>query len=191
MTSKMKRVSLALIAQVLLLPALALAADTAHGAHHAPAITSLIWPTVNFLIYFFAMRHFYMKFARPGLLSRAASYEQHSQKAAVILENAERELRDVEDRLSSIKEEQQSIRERLATEGAQIAAQVMAAGEQSAQAVRRDVARRIDQEFNAANNDVKQQVIARATELARAQLQAGLSEEDDLRLRQDAVRGLI
>jgi len=162
-----------------------------HGAEHHAGIETLIWPAVNFFIYAALMRHFYVKFARPALLARSANFEQHVQRAAQVLEDADRELQKLEARLAGISEEQRQIRERLATEGAQIAAQVMTQAEHTANANRRDIGRRIERELNAATSEVKQQVIAKATELARAQLRSGLSTEDDYRLRQDAIRSLL
>ncbi len=162
-----------------------------HGAHHAAGPESLIWPTVNFIIYALLMRYFFKRFASPALRARAAHFEEHSQRAARVLADADREFRNLETRLNGIVEEQRAIRERLATEGAQIAAQVMAQAEQSANALRRDIGRRIERELHSATSEVKQQVIARATELARAQLRTELSSDDDFRLRQDAIRSLL
>ena len=162
-----------------------------HGGHAPAGIESLIWPAVNFFIYAAMMHHFYKKYARPALLARSANFEQHVQRAAKVLEDADRELHKLEARVQGIAEEQRQIRERLATEGAQIAAQVMTQAEQTANSNRRDVGRRIERELNAATNEVKQLVIAKATEIARAQLRSGLSTEDDFRLRQDAIRSLL
>jgi F0F1-type ATP synthase membrane subunit b/b' len=174
-------------------PAMALAAENAadHGAHAPAELSSLWWTTLNFLIFAFIMGRLYKKYGRPALLSRAATFEQHVKKAAQVLDDAERELRDVEERLQAILDEQREIRERLVREGTQVAAQIVAQAEQSALAVRSDVGRRIERELSAATADVREQVIARATEVARRKLASGLSEEDDSRLRQDAVRGLF
>jgi F0F1-type ATP synthase membrane subunit b/b' len=154
-------------------------------------VGSLLWPAINFAIYFGLMVHFYNRYGRAALRARKIDFEQRFAKAAQLIDEADRELGALENRLRNAAAEQQSIRERLATEGAQIAAQVIAAAEQSAEAVKRDVARRIVRELSAANADVRQKVIAAATEVARGRLEAGLSQEDDYRLRQEAVRGLL
>jgi len=173
-------------------PVFALAAEPTEAAHHAPAtIATLAWPAVNFLIYFSLMVHFYKKYGRPALLSRAATFDQHIKKAAQVLEDAERDLRKAEERLQTISDEQTEIHERLVHEGTQVAAQIISQAEQSALGIRGDVGRRIERELSAATSDVREQVIARATELARKKLATTLSEEDDSRLRKDAVRGLF
>ncbi len=173
-----------------LVPSVALAAADAHG-HAPPTLSTLAWPTVNFLIYAFMMRAIYKKYLAPSLLARSAAFEAHVKKAAQILEDAERDLRAAEARAQQIGDEQQSIRERLSTEGAQISAQVMAQAQQSALNIRRDIGRRVDRELSIATADIKQRVITLATEQARKTLASTLSEEDDYRLRQDAVRGLL
>lgn len=176
-------------------PLLAFAAEHAseHSAgEHAPAdISTLWWPTVNFLIFAFLMMRFYRKWGRPALLSRAATFEQHVKRAAQVLEDAERELRNAEERLQSISDEQNEIKERLAREGTQVAAQIVAQAEQSAASIRDDVSRRIERELSAATADVREMVISRATQAARKKIASTLTEEDDSRLRNDAVRGLL
>ncbi|MFN8390467.1 MAG: ATP synthase F0 subunit B [Bdellovibrionota bacterium] len=171
-------------------PAAVLAEAVTHAEHEAPGIGSLAWPTVNFAIYFGIVVYLYRRFGRPALVARTAGFEAHFIKAAQVLDQAERELATYENRLRTIVDEQQAIRERLATEGAQIAEQIMVQAEESAAALTRDTSRRIERELSTARSEVRQQAIRRATELALQQLQKGLSADDDFRLRQEALRGL-
>ena len=188
---------------IALLPAVAFAASGAdphaaagHGAsddhaHHAATISSLGWPLVNFLIYVSLLLYMFKRFAAPALLDRAASFEQHLRRARQVLDDAEREVRQLQDRLKGIREEQDAIRSRLTHEGEQLAAHAVAQAEQTASNIEKDVSRRVARELHVASADVKQQVIRRATDLARAELASGLSDQDDHRLRQEAVKGLF
>lgn len=171
-------------------PALALAVE-GHGHHEPAQISNLLWPAVNFTIYALIIRSIFKKMVGPALLARAASFEQSFKHAAQVLEDAERELRQVQLRLKDIRKEQDALRERLSDEGSHIAGEVVAQAEQTAAGIRKDISRRIERELHVATSDVKQQVIRRATELARVELEKSLSEQDDYRLRQEAVKGLF
>ena len=166
------------------------AAGGARAAHHAAGIDSLGWPLVNFLLYAFIFRYLYKRLGAPALLDRAASFEQHLKRAGQTLDDAEQDVVSLRRRLKGIHEEQTALRERLAGEGVLIADRLIVQAEEAAVSMKNDVARRIARELHAATSEVKQSAIVRATELAREELRT-LSEQDDYRLRQEALKGLF
>ena len=172
------------------LPAVALAAGHGAQAHGpAPTIGSLIWPAVNFAIYLIVMVYLYRRLVRPALKVRAVDFEQRLRKAAQSFQEADREHSLLDERLREIEIEKQEIKDRLTKEGTQMAAQVLVAAEQSGAHMMQDVGRRIERELQKARAEVRQEVINRATAAARKQLEA-VSAADDLRLRQEAIRGV-
>lgn len=176
-------------ALLFVLPQSAFAGEAAH--HEEPTIASLVWPTINFLIYLGLIGYAYAKFIAPALLARAAGIEAHLKKAASVISEAERDLYNLENSLKDIESEQQAIRERLATEGAQIAATIVKNAEVAAAGMKKDVSRRIARELAQAQAEVREQVIQNASRLARTKISEGLSADDDHRLRQEAIRGLL
>lgn len=165
------------------------AAGNAH--HEAPDFTTLLWPVVNFGIYFFILSWIYKKHGRPALLARTASVEQQLRHAASVRVDAERELADARERLDRIEEEKGQITQRLQEESKRMATQMLENARQAANNAELDVRRRIASEEAHAAADVRAEVIARAAKLARERLSVALSEEDDYRLRQETLRGLL
>lgn len=177
----------ATVALIVTSPAFAFAAE-----HHEEefGVDSLIWPAVNFFLYVSLMVYLYKRFVRPLLVSRAAVFEQHLQKAAGVLEDAERELGRAEHRLREIETEQKEIRNRLTADGEHLAARLIEQAHENAAAIKRDVARRIEQETSQAQSEIRQLVIQRATGLARQALERGISPEQDRRLRDQTLKAL-
>lgn len=160
-----------------------------HGeAEAGPA--SLIWPAINFFLYLSLMVYLYKRFVRPSLVTRAAVFEQHLQKAAGVLEDAERELGRAEHRLREIKTEQDDIRRRLREDGEHLAARLIEQAQDTAAAMKRDVARRVEREASQARSEVRQMVVQRATAIARQTLERGISPDQDRRLRDETLKAL-
>ena len=105
--------------------------------------------------------------------------------------DAEGELADARERLDRIEEEKGQITHRLQEESKRMATQMLENARQAANNAELDVRRRIASEEAHAAADVRAEVIARAAKLARERLSVALSEEDDYRLRQETLRGLL
>lgn len=182
-----------LFAGLLGLQYLCISEALAAGAQaHSPApLSSLNWPAVNFTLFVLLMVYLYKKLAKPKILAHVVEVEQALQKTARVFEEADRELCAAQARLKSILDEQKEIEHRLATEGAQLAAEIMDSAEKSVVQIRGDIAKKITQKQRAASDEVRALVLKRATDLARKQLASGVSAEDDLKLRQEAIRNIL
>ncbi len=164
----------------------------ADGAHHeAPGIGSLLWPVVNFGIYFFILSTLYKKHGRPALLARTAQVEQQLRNAASVRVDAERELAKAKERLERIDEEKAQITQRLEDEAVRMSTQMLENARQAANNVEHDVRRRIASEQAEANAELRKDVLTRAAKIVRERVSSALSEDDDYRLRQETLRGLI
>lgn len=163
----------------------------ASGEAHAEAhLSSLSWPAVNFTLFALLILYLYNKLAKPKVLAHAVEVEQALQKTARIFEEADRELYSAQNRLKGIHEEQKEIEQRLETEGAQLAAEVIDSAEKAVLQIKHDISKKIQQKQRAAQAEVRALVLKQATDLARKQLASGISPEDDLRLRQEAIRNI-
>jgi F0F1-type ATP synthase membrane subunit b/b' len=166
---------------------------TQHGsdAHHAPAqLDSLVWPAANFALYVALMIYLFKRFLKPALISRATTFEQNMQKAAQILETAERELGRVETRLADLATEETALRTRLGSEGEHLAQRIVTQAEETAANFKKDVVRRVARELAQAKSEIRELVVKQATVKAREQLERGISAEQDRKLREDTLRRL-
>ncbi len=169
------------------LPSVAFAAG---GAGHA-SIASLFWPAVNFTLYAILLSYGYRKVARPLLRDRSVQLKQDITSAAKALDEAEREIAALQQRLELIDEEKSALRNRLQGDGDNIAASLITDAERAAKRKREDTERRILSEFARVRAEIQREVVYSATATARQRLSSELSREDDQRLRQEAVRSLI
>ena len=161
-----------------------------HGAapHHGP---SLLWPTLNFIIYVTLFIIALKKFINPALKARAVEIEQQLQKASRDIAAAEAELSEREARRRGIAQEQQLIRDRLMQEGERIAKEVLRNGEAAAAEARANVGKKAGRELAKATSEVRQLVIQGSSKRARELLRESLTRDDDRRLRQEAINSLF
>ena len=166
------------------------AGDAAHS-EHGPAIFSLVWPLANFSLFSFLILRIYRRSVVPLLRDRQISVTQALQESAEKLGNAEQELERVKCSLADISELQAEVVERLERDGQQQSAEIVRNAEAAAERSENDAVRRISGELRKAEEEVRREVIARATELARARLKDGLSDDDDSRLRRETVLSVM
>ena len=112
------------------------------------------------------------------------------QKAAQILETAERELGRVETRLADLATEETALRTRLGSEGEHLAQRIVTQAEETAANFKKDVVRRVARELAQAKSEIRELVVKQATVKAREQLERGISAEQDRKLREDTLRRL-
>jgi len=155
------------------------------------SIGALFWPAVNFTIYAVLLRYGYRKVARPLLRDRSVQLKQDIGAAAGLLREAEADLEGLNQRLELISSEKEALRLRLRTDGENIAASLITEAERAAKRKREDTERRIRSEFGKVTAEIQREVVHTATASARSRLSRELSQDDDKRLRQEAVRSLL
>lgn len=157
--------------------------------HQAPGILSLFWPTLNFVIYFAFLRSLYRKFGKPGLLGKSVSVKEQIEKGTRMLAQAEQDLAEVKQR--DIEAEKKELFERIVAEGKAIASSILEDSRSAALKIDRDAELRIARDFAKVESELKTSVVRRASELARNEFKANLSEGQDRELRKDALRSVL
>ena len=74
------------------------AAGASASHHEAPGISSLIWPAINFAIYFYILSRAYKKFAVPALVGKEATIRKEIESNKSELLNANSNLESVKKR---------------------------------------------------------------------------------------------
>lgn len=167
------------------------AGHDAHGAAHHASLGDLLWPVVNFTAYAAIAVYLYRKSGKPALRNRKITIEQHLQRAAASLADAERALALSTQRAEDIAREQEQVVAELEAEGKRVAELLLQKADQSARSIRDDSRRLIGQELEKATATIRKQVVASASRMAREQLTGKISGEDDARLRREALDALF
>ena len=175
--------------------ALSFLTETAHaagGGHgHAPGLGTLFWPTVNFLIYAFLIRFLYMKLGKPALMSHSVQVKNDLKDAAEAYAEAESELHKAEAMHARLEQEKTAVVEQLREEGKKIAKQTLEEGSRQAALIGSDAERRIAGDTAKVQSELKQSLVREAARIARAELKAELSSEQDVDLRKAAVMSVL
>lgn len=167
------------------------ATSAEHAAHHeAAGISSLFFPAVNFAMYFGVLVWAYKKTVRPALHERSLQIESDLKQAVNILGDVNQRYEDLSDRLVNIESEQTELKKRMRQEGEKLAETLLGKAQESAEAAGEDAQRRMEGEREKAIAEIRREVVRSATKMAREKLKA-LSESDDQRLRQEALRGML
>lgn len=171
----------------------AFAAAAEHGEAHGAGspLAHLLWPTVNFCIYLGIVVYVVKRMVNPALKARALEIEAMLQKAHHDIAAADQELQSRLTRKAGISQEQQLVRDRLSHDGQRIAEEIVKNAELSAQQIRNDVQKKVDEELKRASAEVRGLVVEGSSKRARQILRETLSKDDDRRLRQEAINGLF
>jgi F0F1-type ATP synthase membrane subunit b/b' len=173
---------------LLLLTSPALAAGGA--GHHAPGISTLLWPAVNFCLFCGLAVWAYGKLVRPALVERAVDVERQLNRSAELRAEAERELEAKKRRLEYLTSEKDEMVTRLEKEGEAIAREVIESAHDSVRIIAENAERRVAGELAGAKSEIRREVIERAGVIARDRVIRELSLDDDQRLRAEAVASL-
>ena len=158
------------------------------AAEHAPDFSSLFWYVINFLMYALLIRTIYFKKGAPVLEQRATDLKQHIEKAALGLSRSEENLSILQQRLKSISIEKGELIESYEREARQMGDSIIEQAHVSARRIAADAKRQAENELSQAEKQLRQEVVSRAVSLARQSMEAGLSAEDDRKLRQQILR---
>lgn len=170
-----------------LLPALVQASGgEGHGA--PPSISTLLLPALNFSFYVALVLFCYWKFGRAALSNRSTQIAQQLDKSAALLAEAEDEFAQLKQRLAQIAAEKTEVIRQFEHEGQNLAQTITAHAEKSAAELKKDAQRRIMSDLSRAKAEIREEIVARATVLAKQRLLAELSAEEDSRLRQDLLQ---
>jgi F-type H+-transporting ATPase subunit b len=162
-----------------------------HAAeHHAPSITDVIFPALNFLIYAFIIIKYALPPVRSFLKSRreevVATMSQASAKKAA----AQALVDEYRAKLATVEQEVQSLQATLRQEGERDKAKLIADASAMAAKIKDDARILADQEVKMARQKIREEMATRAEATARALLQRNLSTEDQNRLANEFIQSI-
>jgi F-type H+-transporting ATPase subunit b len=166
--------------------------DNNHASteHHAPDISTLFWPAVNFSAYFLIILCLCKKVGKPALVARKVEIESKLKQAASLIADSARELAEVEQRLLELDAEREAVILELNEDGQNIAESVIENAKRSAASSKEDTKRLIAGEMARAQSEIRVEVVKTATSRAKEKLVSSLSSDDDQRLRREAMQGI-
>ncbi|GEM_PF-3607980 len=168
-------------------PVFAAGADSGHGS---PGLDTLFKPAINFFFYLVAVVFIYRKLGAPALLKRHQLIKNELERAAIDLNQAERELEGIAKRLAGIEDERADLLQRYEGEGQQLSESILRNAGVMAERTVQDVKRQIESEIKQANKLLQRESVFLATELAKKKLQSEFLPEEDKRIRQQVLQDL-
>jgi len=158
--------------------------------HHAPQITDVIFPALNFLIYAFIIFKYALPAVRAFLKSRReeviATMTQASAKKAA----AQLLVDEYKTRLAAVDREVQSLQATLRDEGERDKAKLIGDAYAMAAKVKEDARILAEQEVKMARQKIREEMATQAEATARALLQRNLSVEDQTRLADEFIQSI-
>ena len=154
------------------------AAAEHHEGHHAPALSDLLLPAINFSIYLFIVVRFVIPAMREFLRRRHSDVIQAESESSAALASAELRVSASKARLGSIAAEANSIRQDLFDIATRQAERLVAQAEESGKRRLADAALVAEQERRRAFGDIRAEVAAQATALAEGRIRSALTADD-------------
>jgi len=160
------------------------------GEHHAPDISGIIFPLLNFLIYAGIIYYFAFPLIRSFLKARHEEVLATVTEAAARKRSAEALVADYESRLAKVDQEIDSIQASLKAEGERDKARLLREAEELATKIKSDAQLLADQEVKAAKQQVLLELAERAKVSAGDLIRRHLSQADQGRLVEEFIDDL-
>ena len=158
------------------------AAEGAHDAHHesahAPSVTELLFPAINFAIFAVIIAKYVIPAMREYLRRRADDVTAAITEAGAALADADALMASTRARSQSVATERESIRHDLVTAATRHAERLREQAEETGKRRLTDAALVAEQERRRALQEMRTEIAALATEVAEARLRAALSADD-------------
>lgn len=162
-----------------------------HGAeHHAPSITDVIFPAINFLIYAFII----VKYAFPAvsayLKNRREEVIATMKQASAKKATAQATVDEYKAKLAAVDREVQSLQATLRDEGERDKAKLLSDANAMAAKIKEDARILAEQEVKMARQSIREEMAVQAEATARALLQRNLSMDDQNRLADEFIQSI-
>ena len=165
-------------------------AATSGAEHHAPTISQLFFPLINFLIFVFLIKRFVVPLIQGHLKSRREEILTAVREAEEGKKRAEATIQDYQERLAGINKEVQEIRESLRAEGEREKTKMLSEAEGMSSKIREDAQFLSEQEVKLAQQKVREEMAEKAQATATELLRRHLSSADQGRLVDDFLEGI-
>lgn len=147
--------------------------------HHAPAVSDLLFPAINFAIYFVIIVRFLIPAMREFLRRRRADVVQAEAEGGAALARAEQDLAAKKARLAGLKAEADSLRQDLVAVATRQGERVVAQAEESGKRRVADAALLAEQESRRALGEVRAELAREAANLAEQRIRTALTAADE------------
>jgi F-type H+-transporting ATPase subunit b len=147
-------------------PSLALAAEGHHAEQHGIPWATLIFSTINFVIFFWVMKRFAWPAVRSWVEDRRSDVVKALEEAGHAKEEADRLKAEWERRLATLSEEIEAMRRQARVEIDRERDKILASARKAADGIREDARRLADQEVREAQVSLRQEVARQAFEIA-------------------------
>jgi len=162
-----------------------------HGAeHHAPPITDVIFPALNFLIYAFIIFKYAIPPIRSFLQSRRAEVIATVAQVSAKKAAAQALVAEYKAKLAAVDQQLQSLHATLTAEGERDKAKLLADASVMAAKINDDVRILADQEVKMARQKIREEMAIQAEATARALLQRNLAVDDQNRLAEEFIQSI-
>lgn len=164
-----------------LLPSLAMAAEEHHAEHQGVPWGTLMFSTINFLIFFWVLKHFLWPAIRSWVEDRRSDVVKALEEAGQAKEEADRLKAEWEQRVASLGEEIEAMRRQARAEIDRERDRILALARKTAEGIREDARRLADQEVREAQARLRQEVARQAFEIAGRMTVERLTAADQAR----------
>jgi len=158
--------------------------------HHAPSITDVIFPALNFIIYAFIIVKFALPAVRSFLQSRREEVIATMSQATAKKAAAQTLVDEYKAKLASLDQQVQSLQATLRDEGERDKAKLIGEANAMATKIKDDARILADQEVKMARQKIREEMALQAEATARALLQRNLSLDDQNRLADEFIQSI-
>jgi len=158
--------------------------------HHAPSITDVIFPALNFIIYAFIIVKFALPAVRSFLQSRREEVIATMSQATAKKAAAQALVDEYKTKLASLDQQVQSLQATLRDEGERDKAKLIGEANAMATKIKDDARILADQEVKMARQKIREEMALQAEATARALLQRNLSLDDQNRLADEFIQSI-
>jgi len=166
----------------------ALGAEEAHHGAHTPAVTDLIFPTINFVLFIWIIARYVMPGIRKAVHDRRDVIVNALQEAERAKAEADRLRHEWEARIGKLEQTAAEMRAQAVVEAERERDRILAAAQKTAEAIRRDAERAAAYEVRRTQQLLRSELVTRALGLAEGQVQTKWSAGDQQRSIDDFLK---
>jgi F0F1-type ATP synthase membrane subunit b/b' len=159
--------------------------------HEAAGPETLIWPGVNFLIFFGVCVWIYKNKVSPLLAKRADDFDRFLKQSDAVLQQAEVELSAAESARRNLPTEKERILAQALEDGRNLSASIAEDATKQVAFMKQSLEKRFVSEQHAAEDRLKLKMIERATAISRNSLRKDLSNDQDRSFRERCFQEFV
>lgn len=171
-------------------PAQAWASAAAGAEHHAPSITDVIYPAINFIIYAGVIYYFALPLVRSFLRSRREAIVETIAQASSKKRQAEALVNEYRAKLAGVEREVQTIQTTLHREGESEKAKLLSEARTLAAKIEEDARFLANQEVKIARQRLREELAEHAVAMAQQLVRKNISATDQSRLAGEFIQDI-